>query len=131
MPALYRRLTNAVVPTVVDTQCGFKVFRGDLAREVFSATASSGFSFDVEVLARCTAMGAEVVEFPVTWVDVPGSTFVPMRHGASSFLQLLSIALRMRRVGTEEHRTPAVVTHLTPPVPALMSAPDLLLAAES
>ncbi len=94
---VYRRMTRSVVPDVVDTQCGFKVFRGDLAREVFAGTRTSGFSFDVEVLGRCSAMGAKIVEFPVTWVDVPGSSFTPARHGVSSFVQLADIAWRMRR----------------------------------
>ena len=58
----YRRLTRTMVPGVFDTQCGFKLFRGDLAREVFSATRTRGFSFDVEVLARCAASGGRLVE---------------------------------------------------------------------
>jgi dolichyl-phosphate beta-glucosyltransferase len=123
----YRRLTRSIVPGIVDTQCGFKAFRGDLAREVFAATRTRGFSFDVEVLARCHAAGARVVEFPVTWVDVPGSTFVPARHGASSFLQLADIALRMRAVRA---RSAASVSVL-PAVPA-QSRPvaELELAAD-
>jgi dolichyl-phosphate beta-glucosyltransferase len=90
---LYRRLTRSLVPGVVDTQCGFKVFRGDLARRVLADTRTNGFSFDVEVLARARAEGARIEEFPVTWVDVPGSTFNPALHGLSSFVQLGGIAV--------------------------------------
>ena len=126
--ALYRRLTQAVVPSVVDTQCGFKVFRGDLARSVFDQTGSTGFSFDVEVLARCAARGLEVVEFPVMWTDVPGSTFVPSRHGASSFVELLAIAVRMRRLRRSQSDQRVTLLPLVESIPAPSPLP---LAAES
>ncbi len=99
---LWSRLCNkviqaALVPGVRDTQCGFKVFRGPLARQVFADTHTAGFSFDVEVLGRAQLLGARIAEFPVTWVDVPGSTFDPARHGVQSFAQLAGIALMLRR----------------------------------
>lgn len=94
----YRRLAGYLVPGVGDTQCGFKVLRGDLARSVCAEMAATGFAFDVELLARCQRRGARVTEFPVTWTDVPGSTFVPARHGTQSFRELAQIARRMRLV---------------------------------
>lgn len=95
--AAYRRAAAALVPGIADTQCGFKIFRGDLAREVFAACETTGFSFDVEVLARCAARRARIVEIPVVWTDVPGSTFSPLRHGVRSFADLVAIAWRMKR----------------------------------
>lgn len=92
----YRRLAAAVVPGVLDTQCGFKVMRGDLARQVFAQTRTRGFSFDVEVLARALRAGAQLAEFPVSWADVPGSTFHPARHGLNSFAALAAIQWRLR-----------------------------------
>ncbi|MBS45755.1 MAG: glycosyl transferase family 2 [Nocardioides sp.] len=92
----YRELTARIVPGVADTQCGFKLFDGDLARAVFAELRTTGFSFDVEVLARCQIAGASVVEFPVQWVDVPGSTFEPLRHGPASFWALATISRRLR-----------------------------------
>jgi dolichyl-phosphate beta-glucosyltransferase len=110
----YRACTARVVPGVVDTQCGFKLMAGDLGRRVFADLRSIGFSFDVEVLARAQALGARIDEFPVTWTDVPGSTFDPIRHGAGSFGSLALIALRTRR---DRRAVPA--TALPVPVPAL------------
>lgn len=95
--ALYRRCTHQIAPGIVDTQCGFKVLRGDLARAIFADLRSTGFSFDVEVIARAQQRGAAVIEFPVTWDDIPGSTFQPLRHGASAFWELAVIARRLRR----------------------------------
>lgn len=93
----YRACTARVVPGVIDTQCGFKLMRGELGRRVFAGLRTTGFSFDVEMLARAQALGARIDEFPVTWTDVPGSTFDPLRHGAGSFVGLALIAWRTRR----------------------------------
>ena len=72
--------------------------RGELAREVFAETRTSGFSFDVEVLGRFQRRGATIVEFPVTWVDVPGLDLHP---GPPRGVQLRrsspTIAWRLRR----------------------------------
>ena len=45
-------------PGIRDTQCGFKLFRGALARAVWAETRIDGFSFDVEVLGRARLRGA-------------------------------------------------------------------------
>jgi glycosyltransferase involved in cell wall biosynthesis len=95
--AAYRRAAALLVPGICDTQCGFKLLHGDLARAVFADLGTRGFSFDVELLARCRGISARVEEFPVTWYDVPGSTFSPLRHGLRSFAELAGIAWRLRR----------------------------------
>jgi glycosyltransferase involved in cell wall biosynthesis len=92
----YRACTARVVPGIEDTQCGFKLMAGDLGRRVFADLRTTGFSFDVEVLARARALGARIDEFPVSWTDVPGSTFEPLRHGAGSFADLALIAWHVR-----------------------------------
>ncbi len=97
--ACYRRLARRLVPSVADTQCGFKVICGELARSVAADLVAPGFSFDVELLVRLRAAGARIDEIPVTWTDVPGSTFVPARHGAGAFAELAAIAWRTRQLG--------------------------------
>jgi dolichyl-phosphate beta-glucosyltransferase len=52
---LMGRIFNLLVQLILlrgvwDTQCGFKAYRGDVARELFAASESDGFEFDVEVL---------------------------------------------------------------------------------
>ncbi len=103
------------MPGIGDTQCGFKVLRGALARTTFAHLRTTGFSFDVELLARLQRSTAEIVEFPVQWADVPGSTFAPLRHGAGSFLNLAVIAWQLRAV-------PAVPVPLPRALPSLVAA---------
>lgn len=95
---LYRGCASTVVEGIIDTQCGLKVMRGDVARALFADLTTDGFSFDVELLGRALRQDRRVAEFPVTWVDVPGSTFDPVRHGVSSFVEVAQIAWRLRAV---------------------------------
>ena len=125
--AVYRWSTARLVPGIRDTQCGFKIFRGALAREIWADTRVDGFSFDVEVLGRARLHGARVTEFPVTWVDVPGSTFSPARHGVESFRELAQIGRILRRAS----RT-ATVAPLVPAAPhARPDAPTADLALDA
>ncbi len=94
--AAYRAAAARLVSGISDTQCGFKVMRGELARRVFRDVRATGFSFDVELLARLRERGADIVELPVRWTDVPGSTFHPTRHGAAAFAELAGIYWRTR-----------------------------------
>jgi len=86
--AVFRAATRVIVPDVADTQCGFKFFRGEIARAAAARLRITGFAFDVELIARCAQLGARAVEIPVRWRDVSGSTFSVWRHSASSFAEL-------------------------------------------
>jgi glycosyltransferase involved in cell wall biosynthesis len=73
-----------------DTQCGFKLFRRDAAREIFSRQKLERFSFDAEILFIARKLGFHAVEVPVRWNNVEG-TKVSMWSGAQSFLDLITI----------------------------------------
>jgi glycosyltransferase involved in cell wall biosynthesis len=73
-----------------DTQCGFKLFRRDAAREIFKRQIEDGFSFDVENLVIARVLGLKAVEVPVVWSNVEG-TKVSMAQGMKSFADLLRI----------------------------------------
>ncbi|WP_157250369.1 glycosyltransferase [Nonomuraea typhae] len=91
----FRALARRLVRGVSDTQCGFKFFDGRLAREVAARLRTPGFAFDVELLARCAAAGAQAMEIPIQWRDMPGSRFSPARHSAGIVLELGRIWLRL------------------------------------
>jgi dolichyl-phosphate beta-glucosyltransferase len=87
----FRRAVGSLVPNVADTQCGFKFFDRATAEKIFHPLRTTGFAFDVELLARARRSGAVIAELPVRWTDVPGSTFSPMRDGYRSFAALREI----------------------------------------
>lgn len=56
-----------------DTQCGFKLFRAEVAHDLFSRLRIDGFSFDVELLLMAQLRGYRVAEISVNWEHQPGS----------------------------------------------------------
>jgi dolichyl-phosphate beta-glucosyltransferase len=87
----FRHVAKSLVPGVGDTQCGYKFFDRLTADRIFQPLRTPGWSFDVELLARAQRIGAMIVELPVSWTDMPGSTFQPMRDGYRSFAALARI----------------------------------------
>jgi dolichyl-phosphate beta-glucosyltransferase len=73
-----------------DTQCGFKLFRRDAAREIFPRQLLDGFGFDVEDLVIAKCLGFNAVEVPVRWNNVEG-TKVSLTQGVRSFGELAAI----------------------------------------
>jgi dolichyl-phosphate beta-glucosyltransferase len=79
-----------------DTQCGFKLFHRDAARNIFSRQREEGFSFDVEDLVIARVLGLRAVEVPVEWSNVEG-TKVSLTQGMKSFADLVRIRGRAGR----------------------------------
>jgi hypothetical protein len=92
--AAFRSLARRVVPDVTDTQCGFKFFHGPLVRAAALPMRTTGFAFDVELIANCLRLGAEVTEIPVRWQDMPGSTYSVRRHSMAAARDVMTIWLR-------------------------------------
>ncbi|MBI9051590.1 MAG: glycosyltransferase family 2 protein [Anaerolineaceae bacterium] len=72
------RIFNALVrvvalPSLHDTQCGFKCFHAPVAEKVFRLQTFTGWSFDVEVLYVALMHGYKVLEIPINWYHIPGS----------------------------------------------------------
>ncbi len=59
-----------VVPGIKDTQCGFKVFEGSVAEDIFGRMTMLQWSFDMELLAIARLRGyeIEVIQTP-DWKD--------------------------------------------------------------
>ncbi len=73
---LFKWLINKLLQIprgLTDTQCGFKIYKGDVARQLYSHCISEGFMFDVEIILRAQKQGYQIKEFPVEWVCDPDS----------------------------------------------------------
>lgn len=57
---------------VCDTQCGFKMFRRDVAHELFQCSSEPGYLFDLELLALAHRRGYRIAEVGVDWTEIPG-----------------------------------------------------------
>jgi len=92
----YNHLVQAVLlPGLRDTQCGFKVFRAEAARAIFSRTQENGWAFDVEVLAIAREYGLRVVEVPIDWSHDKDSRVHPLRDAPGMVTALFRIRARL------------------------------------
>ncbi len=57
----------AAIGDYEDTQCGFKMFRGQVADDLFAVQRMNGIGFDVELLYIAKRRGYKVKEVPITW----------------------------------------------------------------
>ena len=85
-----------------DTQCGFKAYRGPVARQLFALAQIDRFMFDVEILYLAERAGLRIIEIPVRWQDSPGSK-VKLWEGLVNMVRDL---WRIRRL----HRGRPVIT---------------------
>ncbi len=99
------KLFNAVVrrliaPGIRDTQCGFKAFRREAARELFADLRTEGFCFDVEILAAARRRGLRIEEVPVVWENSRPSGVRVVRGFPRVVRDLARIRRRFRRKGS-------------------------------
>lgn len=76
-----------------DPQCGVKLLRRETLSPVVESVVLTRFAFDVELINRCRSAGLRIVETPVTWTHVEGSTLRPVRDAVATLADLL----RLRR----------------------------------
>jgi len=102
--SLYRRICSKMFHWFVihdmkipaeftDTQCGFKMYKGSIARHLYGEAITDGFTFDIEIIMRAQQEGYRIKEFPIDWTCDRDSRLSPTR----SSWHVLSELLRIRR----------------------------------
>jgi dolichyl-phosphate beta-glucosyltransferase len=74
-----------------DTQCGFKLFKGDIAREIAGHMNIDGFCFDVEMLYLAKIKGYNIKEEGVAWNNSPCSKVRLFHSSINMFFDLAKI----------------------------------------
>lgn len=80
-----------------DTQCGFKLLDGEVARRLFGELRTEGFAFDVELLWLARRHGYRIDEVGVRWVDSPDSRVHPLFDSSAMLRDVLLMRWRHRR----------------------------------
>jgi len=89
---LFNRIVQRLgVRGITDTQCGFKLFRGPVARDLFSVARVNGYGFDLELLYIAQRRGYRIAEVPVNWTDQPGTKVRILRDGLRMLLEPLLV----------------------------------------
>ena len=103
MRAIMNRTFGMLVTAVtslpyMDTQCGFKAFRGPVAKLLCHGMTVEHFGFDVQLLDLAARLGLDVTSMPVKWTDVEGSHVVPVRHGIETAVDVLTMRMSWGKV---------------------------------
>lgn len=76
---------------IKDTQCGFKLFKTDVAKRIFNKATLNGFGFDVEILYIAKLNRIKVAEVPVVWKNSRLSKVRPIKDSVRMFEDLFLI----------------------------------------
>jgi dolichyl-phosphate beta-glucosyltransferase len=108
------------VPGVADTQCGFKLFRSEVARRIFSLQQLNGFAFDVETLRIARVLEFSITEVPINWADVAGSKVNLVRDS----LRMLWDVFRVPRLVRSSLQRESNLSLPAGPKPLLLRGPE-------
>jgi dolichyl-phosphate beta-glucosyltransferase len=94
MGRVFTSLSNFLLGTrYFDVTCGFKGFKREVARDLFTRQRLHNWSFDSEILFIARLRGYQVTEIPVSWRNEQGTKVRVWKDAAVSFLGLLQIRL--------------------------------------
>ena len=92
------RTFNILVQTltvkgIVDTQCGFKLFKREATFDIFKNQKIFDFGFDVELLYAASKKGLKIAEVPTVWYNNPRSSVHPIVDSLKMLIDLFKIRL--------------------------------------
>jgi len=76
---------------ITDSQCGFKVYQGAVARELFAGLITTGFLFELEIILKAVRRGLRLEEFAVEWTCDLDTRLRPSSQAGSVFKELLKV----------------------------------------
>ena len=94
-----RRLFHVFLPLpqyLTDTQCGFKLYRGECARFLYQQLQSCGSLFDLEIILTASKAHLNICEFPIEWDADPDSRTATLRNIWTIAVELLKLVVRFR-----------------------------------
>lgn len=106
LDAIFRAMRRQIIlPDVLDTQCGFKLFTARAAQGIFSLSRVDGFLFDCEVLALARRLGFRIKEVGVVWRDHPDSRVRPWIDAPRMMVDLLRLRRTLAKAALPEQHT--------------------------
>jgi dolichyl-phosphate beta-glucosyltransferase len=94
MGKVYTELSNLILGlTISDFTCGFKGFRRNPGKDLFSRQLLTNWSFDAELLYLASLKGYRVQEIPVRWRNDEGTKVRLWKDVLTSFIGLLRIRI--------------------------------------
>ncbi len=81
---------------IKDTQCGFKIYKKDVAKKLFNNLQTESFMFDIELILRAKKEKYKMTQFPVRWSNDMDTKFNPLTGSIRNIKDLLKIKLLYR-----------------------------------
>ena len=79
-----------------DTQCGFKLYKKDIAKKIFSSLQSKKFEHDLEIVLLAKKNNYSIIELPVEWIHKPGSKLHIIFDPIKMFFGIIKIWLKYK-----------------------------------
>ena len=76
---------------IKDTQCGFKLYKKDVAKRVFDELEIFGFAHDIELIQRINNHKILIQELPVNWTHIPESKLNILLDPIKMILDIIKI----------------------------------------
>ena len=104
---LYRRIGSKVFGLIIkyalglpshikDTQCGFKIYKHDVAKRLFKDLKTPTMMFDLEHILRAKKYNYKIATFPIEWSNDPDTKFSPMSGTIKNFKETYNIKFKLR-----------------------------------
>lgn len=89
---LWKRLLPSLA-NIIDTQCGFKAFRAEVAKKILTGLTEKKFAFDIELLIKVEQNRTNSIEkIPIAWFDSEAASttadlqpYLPMLKSIAGF----------------------------------------------
>jgi dolichyl-phosphate beta-glucosyltransferase len=108
MGKVFTQLVRLSIADVSDATCGFKAFRGDVGRDLFSRLRIYDWSFDAELFWIAERRGYRHAELAVRWTDQAGTSVKLWRDVVTTLIGLVRIRLyALRGVYDRPHEVDA------------------------
>jgi len=91
-----------VFGNTLDTQCGVKLFYGEVAKDLFGRLTIERFAFDVELLFLAKQLGYPICEIPIVWKNDPRTTVSLWKDPSSMLLDLIKIRWRHQTLNKKD-----------------------------
>ncbi len=91
---IFTLLTNLLATKgLSDVTCGFKLFKGQVARSIFKKGILNDWSFDAEILFLAQKYQHQIKEVPVKWQNDPRTKVNMLKDGLNSLKGLITIRI--------------------------------------
>lgn len=89
---IFTKITNLLVtPGIYDATCGFKAYRAEVARKLYSLSRIGRWAFDAEILFIAKKKHYSIAQIPVVWSNNSATKVHVLNDGIRAFIDVVKI----------------------------------------